>query len=261
MDNLNFDETLLKKRIKERILLRMNTLNENLRDEDPNNSKLQPLIDHHNIMEVQYYSHRKFLGKVVIICKKVVKKLMYPVLMKQIHFNQRVIDQLYVVDQMNNNLEQKINEMTHGIIDSVVDEVTTVIRHISDENHENHSRLEESLNKLTGSLEGYQHEIDNKLNYYQNEVVVSLQESQNELDNKMHAYQKKNDEVIISNGKLKIDMVTSLLDELADLEQSSGNYERSYHLLLLAQRNSPDDLELEKKLMQSFERMIRSRNG
>lgn len=203
MEEVRFDKEVLKGRIKERILRKFTNLPHDTR---PNHvqSAIKPLIDAHNIMDVQFFSDRKIIGKYIVLTKRVFRKMMSPILMKQINYNQRIIDYLSTVDQRiedNHNLfianKVQVEVLTNELADEIVDEM--------------------------------------------NIQLLSLEEQLIEI--------KK------SNDKLHNDIKTSLLCELAEIEHSIGNDQKSYILLLMALRSRPDDLELEQNVLQAFERL------
>ncbi|AOZ93300.1 hypothetical protein [Paenibacillus crassostreae] len=224
MENLNFNEKQMKERLTERILHRINNgLKERAEISKDNNQSidLKPLIDSHNIMDVEYFSHRRILGKLIIFSKRALRKLLSPILMRQIHFNQRVIDHLYIIDHKitsDNTLEENYKQMTIDIVDEIVCEMKVLI--------------DASINK-----EEYHNEIEEL-----RQSTLSLSSEILEMKN--------------NNPSLRSNILCALLNDLAKLENDNG---KKYHLLLMALNENPDDLDLEARVLSAFESMNKSR--
>ncbi|WP_339817803.1 hypothetical protein MKZ15_20835 [Paenibacillus sp. FSL R7-0216] len=228
MDKLNFDEEQLKKRIKERILYKadLHFPEKDTRPSDSNASLLRPLIESHNILEVEYFSHRKFLGKFIVMVKKGLRKLLRPIFMRQIHFNQKVIDHFYVVD--------------HNLSDTV-ENVKGTFKRISEET------VDEIVDELKGSLqEVVASNAESIRRYYEHEL-------QSKVDMQIHEQVQK------LKSELHVEIKSNVYRDLALYAGNHYNEIERYHLLLLALREDPDNLELEKEVLEAFERMNISR--
>ncbi|RED57642.1 hypothetical protein [Cohnella lupini] len=207
MEQVNFDEEVLKKRITERILRKMERQPQGVQSKLPP-TDLKPLIDAHNILNVDFYSHRKGFGRLIVLIKKLLRKLLAPILMKQIHFNQRSIDYLSSVDQ----------------------------------------RLEALRQNGLGYKVEQQERLDSIANDISDVIIEELRLVKDQLESDVLSITKLNE-------SRYNDVKVSLLRELADIEHLSGNEQRKYLLLLMALRSKPDDLELEQKVIDSFERL------
>lgn len=239
MENLNFDEEQLKKRIKERILYKVDHhfLEIDTRSSNSNTSQLKPLIEFHNILEVEYFSHRKFLGKFIIMVKKGLRKLLRPIFMRQIHFNQKVIDHFYIVD--------------HNLSDTI-ETVKGTFKRIAEET------VDEIIDELKGSLqEVVASNAESIRRYYENEL-------QSKVDLQIHDHvemlkSQLHDQVQMLKSQLNVELKSNVYRDLAFFAGNHYNEIEKYHLLLLALREDPNNLELEKEVLEAFERMNISR--
>lgn len=228
MQNSNFDEEVIKQRLKERIYYAIDNKSELSKQHDNNNS-MQPLIDTHNIYNVEFFSPRKVIGKFVVFTKKAIRKLMYPILIKQIHFNQRVIDHLYIVDQkLTQNVDEaRLRTLVSQLVEEMVSEFRIVLdtatdqikQNIISENHLLNSELQEVLRK---------------------EIGIKVDEDKlKELE----------------RGKMISEMKASVLRDVANIEQDVN---KKYQLLLLALKESPDNVEIETEVIKTFEELHQS---
>lgn len=227
MQNSNFDEEVIKKRLKERIYYAIDNKSELSKQHD--NNSMQPLIDTHNIYNVEFFSPRKVIGKFVVFSKKAIRKLMYPILIKQIHFNQRVIDHLYIVDQkLTQNVDEaRLRALVSQLVEEMVSEFRIVLdtsteqikQNIISENHLLNSELQEVLKK---------------------EIGIKVDEDK----------LKELDGVIMIS-----EMKASVLRDIANIEQDVN---KKYQLLLLALKESPDNVEIETEVLKTFEELHQS---
>ncbi|WP_068779037.1 hypothetical protein [Paenibacillus sp. GM2] len=239
MEKINFDEEQLKKRILDRIQFKLNNnnhLNKPISN-DQSEVVLKPLIDSHNILDVEFFSHRKILGKYIVRFKKILRKLLRPLFMKQIHFNQKVIDQFYIVDRQQVEQNNINNEVFHsisiGIVDDIVDECKIALQEV-----------------VSSNLESIR-------SYYENELQAKINEQMNEHINE-HLTQTK-EQMNRTMAQLYRDIKSSIFRDLAMFE-GNGNDELSrYHMLLMALRENPENIDIEMEAIAAFERMNKSR--
>ncbi|PJN58962.1 hypothetical protein PAEAM_36130 [Paenibacillus sp. GM1FR] len=230
MGNLNFDEKIIKQRLKERIYYAMENTSEINKQHD--NSSMQPLIDTHNIYNVEYFSTRKVIGKFIVFSKKAIRKLIYPILMKQIHFNQRVIDHLYIVDQkLNQNMDEvKLRTITSQFVEEMVSEFQEI--------------LQTSVEQIKQNTISEKHLLSSEMQeIVRKEVEMKVEEAVD--------YYKTDREMAKELERIKeiSDVKSSVLRDIANIEQDVS---KRYQLLLLALKESPENLEIEAEILKTF---------
>ncbi|MBQ4899960.1 hypothetical protein KB559_14100 [Paenibacillus sp. Marseille-P2973] len=236
MDKLNFNEEQLKKRIHDRILFKLNNSLPLQATSNQNDAALKPLIDNHNILEVEFFSHRKFAGKFIVSTKKLLRKLLRPIFMKQIQFNQKVIDQLYVVDRqlVDNDASSKelFKSISVEITNDIIDECKIALQEVVSSNVE-------SIRNY------YEDELQTRIN---EQIVeqISIRESQ------------MNEKINAIKIQLSKDIKSNLFRDLAIFEGNHNNELNRYHLLLMALRENPENLDLEAEVLSAFESMNKS---
>lgn len=227
MQNSNFDEEVIKQRLKERIYYAIDNKSELSKQND--NNSMQPLIDTHNIYNVEFFSPRKVIGKFVVFTKKAIRKLMYPILIKQIHFNQRVIDHLYIVDQ---KLTQNVDEARlRTLVSQLVEEMVSEFRIV----------LDTSTEQIKQNIISEKHLLNSELQeVLRKEIGIKIDEDKlKELE----------------RVKVISEMKASVLRDIANIEQDVN---KKYQLLLLALKESPDNVEIETEVIKTFEELHQS---
>ncbi len=227
MQNSNFDEEVIKQRLKERIYYAIDNKSELSKQND--NNSMQPLIDTHNIYNVEFFSPRKVIGKFVVFSKKAIRKLMYPILIKQIHFNQRVIDHLYIVDQ---KLTQNVDEARlRTLVSQLVEEMVSEFRIV----------LDTSTEQIKQNIISEKHLLNSELQeVLRKEIGIKIDED------KMKELERV---------KVISEMKASVLRDIANIEQDVN---KKYQLLLLALKESPDNVEIETEVIKTFEELHQS---
>ncbi|MGN7353653.1 hypothetical protein ACTHPJ_20165 [Paenibacillus amylolyticus] len=223
----NYDEEVIKKRLKERIYYAIENTSELNKQHD--NSAMQPLIDTHNIYNVEFFSPRKVIGKFIVFSKKAVRKLMYPILIKQIHFNQRVIDHLYIVDQ---KLTQNVDEVRlRALVSQLVEEMVSEFRIV----------LDTSTEQIKQNIISEKHLLNSELQeVLRKEIGIKVDEDKlKELE----------------GVKMISEMKASVLRDIANIEKDVN---KKYQLLLLALKESPDNVEIETEVLKTFEELHQS---
>lgn len=235
MEKLNFNEEQLKKRIHDRIMFKLNSLPTQVTT-NQNDAALKPLIDNHNILDVEFFSHRKFAGKFIVSTKKLLRKLLRPIFMKQIQFNQKVIDQLYVVDRqlVDNETSNKefFKSISIEITNDIIDECKIVLQEVVRSN------------------------VESIRNFYENELQTKINE---QISEQVRAHKDQlNEQINTLKVQLYRDIKSNLFRDLAIFEGSHNNELNRYHLLLMALRENPENLDLEAEVISAFESMNKS---
>ncbi|WP_028553097.1 hypothetical protein [Paenibacillus sp. UNC451MF] len=285
---LNFNTDQLKKRLKENI---ERNIDKNIVAEqqihDAYFSNIEKLIELHNISEVHYFSHRKFLGKIIITFKKVVRKLIRPILNKQIIFNQLMIENVRYLQQLlkDNQAEQikQIEELLSTSIDEIVNDIKTQESmrdgYLSEVAASNNN-LEQNFNKLKDDINM---DTDTKISTMMNQIesqrldIEKLEQQIHALTNQIELQkldvEKLNEQVTNISQiegsknqfyKIKEESVKeaskNILIELSDFHFQKNEYDLSYQLLLSALKFDPNNLELEGRMLSVFETLNKSRN-
>ncbi|WP_259619994.1 hypothetical protein [Paenibacillus doosanensis] len=269
---LNFNTEQLKKRLKENIernIVSGHQVN------DAYFSNIEKLIELHNISEVHYFSHRKFLGKFIIAFKKVIRKLIRPILNKQITFNQLMIENVrYLQQQVKDNQEHQAKKIEELLISSVDD----LVNDLKDqENARNHYLTEvaaSSNNNLETNLNKFKDEInygsDKKISELQKRIelqteiveqlTLQIQQQKNEIEQQKIDIESLNNKILNIVDDSRKETTKNILIELSDFYFRKNEFDLSYQLLLFALKYDPDNIELEGKLLSVFDTLNKSRN-
>ncbi|WP_019635691.1 hypothetical protein [Paenibacillus fonticola] len=257
MDKLNFDEKILKKRIQDRILFKLeNHFNtSDLTSENQEDMMLKPLIESHNILDLEFYSHRKFFGKFIIFTKKLFRKILHQIFMKQIHFNQKIIDHFFIIERklIDKDLANKeiFKSISMSMVDDIVDECKIAIQEVVCSNVESirnyyESELQISINEQIREQAGW---LKEEANQIREEAKQISEETSKQISQQISTIKKQ------LYGEIK----SSLFRDLAVFEKNSNIEESKYHLLLMALRENPENLDLEDEVIAAFESMNKSR--
>lgn len=236
MEKLNFNEEQLKKRIQDRILFKLNNHLSHQATTNQNETALKKLIDTHNILDVEFFSHRKFTGKFIVYTKKFLRKLLRPIFMKQIQFNQKVIDQFFVVDRQAVDQEVSNKEFFKNIsvdmTNDIIDECKIALQEVVSSNVERIRNY-------------YEDDLQSRIN---EQIIeqIGIRESQ------------MNEQINAIKDQLYKDIKSNLFRDLAIFEGNHNNDLNRYHLLLMALRENPEDLDLEAEVISAFESMNKS---
>ncbi|WGU93809.1 hypothetical protein QJQ58_25295 [Paenibacillus dendritiformis] len=223
-----FNEEIFKKRVKDRIIYGMSQTDEVLRH---NNSRISELESKTNISDIHFFSHRKFFGKVIVFSKKLLRKLLMPILNKQTDFNHNVVQQFHHINEL--NMEQQ-QENVSKIIDSMTEEL---------------SEMHKSIEVLRLEIRQQKAEIDDdkKIIKELTEKVKNDIEVIDQLKKTLYETQRKS--------------IFELYQQIGDMERVEGNYKLSYQMQLMALKYASDDDLQEQKVLESFKLVNQSRNA
>ncbi|RCX19021.1 hypothetical protein DFP94_10537 [Fontibacillus phaseoli] len=236
MEKLNFNEEQLKTRIHDRILFKLNNCLPHQATTNQNDAAFKPLIDNHNILDIEFFSHRKFAGKFIVSTKKLLRKLLRPIFMKQIQFNQKVIDQLYVVDRqvVDNDASNKelFKSISVEITNDIIDECKMALQEVARSN------------------------VESIRNFYEDELQTKISE---QISEQIRVREDQiNEQISTLKIQLNRDIKSNLYRDLAVFEGNHNNELNRYHLLLMALRENPENLDLETEVISAFESMNKS---
>ncbi|MFH5181194.1 hypothetical protein ACHHV8_00260 [Paenibacillus sp. TAB 01] len=242
---LNLNTEQLKKRLKENIERNIVTGHQL---QDTYFSNVEKLIEIHNISDVHYFSHRKFLGKFIIAFKKIVRKLMRPILNKQIIFNQLMIENIRFLQQQ---VKQNQTEQLRKVEDLLTNSIDEIINDFESYQVTRNTDLTEvvlSNNDLAKDFQKFKEEIttDTKL-------VTQIDLLKCDVE-KLTAYIEE-----IKQESIK-EASKNILIEISDFYYKKNEFDLSYHLLLSALKYDPQNIELERKLLSVFDTLNKSRD-
>lgn len=223
-----FNEEIFKQRVKDRIMNGLSQTDEVLRH---NNSRISELESKTNISDVHFFSHRKFFGKVIVFSKRLIRKLLMPILNKQIDFNHNVVQQFH---HINESIEEHQQANVSKLVDSMTKEIST---------------MHESIEMLFSEIRQQKAEIEND-----KKIIKQLSE------------QVEKDIVVIDELKTELYeaqriSIFELYKEIGDMERAQGNYHLSYQMQLMALKYASNEDMQEQKVLESFKLVNQSRNA
>ncbi|MNP28872.1 hypothetical protein D3C76_1218710 [compost metagenome] len=182
---------------------------------------------------MEFFSHRKIWGKFIVGTKKILRKLLRSLFMKQIQFNQKVIDQFYIVDRQlfEKDAADKefIKNISMDMVNDIIDECKIVLEEVIHSN------------------------IESVRNLYEEDLQARINEQLSDQVNQI------NEQMIIVKTELYREIKTNLFKDLAQLEKDCSSTNFRYHLLLMALREDPENLEIEAEVVSAFESLNKSR--
>lgn len=290
------DSQILKKRLRENI---ERYVSENKHFFDANITNIEKLNQLHDIADVHFFSHRKIIGKFIILTKKVIRKLLRPILNKQTLFNQSLIEELKF---LNENIRNKQIEQAESLV-HVIDEFLDEIEKQQITNRKNDFDFQVSWSNFQTSIESdidnrLENAITNKIEFLGRNIEKTVNEKMNALENttnqsiyvleaatndKIETINNKfnninlkieeiinnrlgglKNEIVDEIKKIKIDIenqvTKKILVEIGDFYAFKSQYELSYQLYLTALKFDQTNLELERKVLESFDILNKSRN-
>jgi hypothetical protein len=232
MGQLNFNENELIKRVEDRInrKSKSNVLPSNTNEEF--NSTV--LMETYNILDVDFFSHRKYIGKFIVLTKRILRKLLKPILAKQTSFNRNLVDALL-------SLENSFKEF------------------------KNSSLKIDTTNKKEKDLfyEELQKNLDIKIQKYFDDKLASIDSCLNDMKNEMNSLLSRQTEIqnnTIKEHDMENRIISQVFSTLSEIYHEKQDYQNSYYFLLLALKYASEDKDIEERTLQTFKKLNQSRS-
>ncbi|EPY07909.1 hypothetical protein PAALTS15_06684 [Paenibacillus alvei TS-15] len=241
-----FDEVIFKQRVKERI---MNGLRETDKELHQDHSMVSELESKTNISDVHFFSHRRFFGKIIVFSKRLLRKLLMPILNRQTDFNHNVVQQFYHVNEL-------IKEQQEVSVSRLVDNMTVELSSM----HKSIEMLLSDIKKQNEDLEDEKKILLSEISKQKNEIEdnkKTIQQLIEQVQNDIEDIEQLKKELYETQRK----SIFEVYKELGDMERVQGNYQLSYQMQLMALKYASDEEVQEQKVLESFKLVNQSRNA